>query len=98
MLESIAEHRGLWSATFDILTQSGQDEATREQLAASLDEARRGLARLFEGIAESDTSGGRAIGSLYQALLTGLAAQVLIDPDHAPSGKDLAAALRRITS
>ena len=97
VLDSIADHRGLWSATFDILAQSGQDEATREQLAGSLDEARRGLARLFEGIDESDTEGGRAIGSFYQALLTGLAAQVLIDPDHAPSGKELAAALRRIT-
>ncbi|MGW4773803.1 TetR/AcrR family transcriptional regulator [Nocardia sp. NPDC004278] len=98
VLDSIAAHRGLWSATFDILAQSGLDETTRAQLSAGLDEARRGLARLFEGIDESDTEGGYAIGSFYQALLTGLAAQVLIDPDHAPSGSELADALRRITS
>ena len=42
VLDSIADHRGLWSATFDIIAQSGQDEATRAQLAGSLDEARRG--------------------------------------------------------
>lgn len=98
VLDSIAAHRGLWSATFDIVAQSGLDETTREQLSAGLDEARRGLARLFEGIDESDTEGGYAIGSFYQALLTGLAAQVLIDPDRAPTGRELVDALRRITS
>jgi hypothetical protein len=37
-----------------------------------------------------------AVGSFYLALLPGVMAQWLIDPDHAPSGRDLAEALRTI--
>jgi hypothetical protein len=36
------------------------------------------------------------LGSFHQALLTGVMAQWLIDPDSAPSGHDLAGALRII--
>ena len=39
-----------------------------------------------------------AVGSFYQALLTGVLSQWLIDPEHAPSGQDLALALREIVS
>lgn len=92
VLDTIAAHRGVWSATFDVLAHPD----VRAQLAANLDEARAGLARLFDGIDENDTA-ARSSGTLYQALLTGIAAQYLIDPDHAPTGRDLADALRRIT-
>ncbi|GAA5102262.1 TetR/AcrR family transcriptional regulator [Nocardia iowensis] len=97
VIDSIGTHRGLWAATFDTIAQAGHDPATRDQLAAGLAEARSGLARLFEHIDEADETKGRAIGTFYQALLTGLAAQYLIDPEHAPTGADLAEALRRIT-
>ncbi|MEV6556528.1 TetR/AcrR family transcriptional regulator [Nocardia sp. NPDC051756] len=98
VIESIDGHRGLWAATFDIIAQGGHDPAIREQLAAGLAEARAGLARLFENVDEADTEQGRVIGTFYQALLTGLAAQYLVDPEHAPSGADLAEAVRRITA
>jgi hypothetical protein len=38
------------------------------------------------------------LGSIYQALLTGLAPQWLADPEHSLSGHDLAAALRTLTA
>jgi hypothetical protein len=38
------------------------------------------------------------VGSFYQALLTGVMAQWLIDPQHALSGRDLAEGLRVITA
>ncbi|WP_069165486.1 TetR/AcrR family transcriptional regulator [Nocardia altamirensis] len=97
VIDSIGAHRGLWAATFDTLAQAGHDPKTRDQLADKLTEARGGLARLFEHLDEADTAQGRAVGALYQALLTGVAAQYLIDPDHAPTGAELAAALRTIT-
>jgi hypothetical protein len=34
-----------------------------------------------------------AVGSFYLALLPGVMAQWLIDPEHSPSGRDLAEAL-----
>jgi hypothetical protein len=38
----------------------------------------------------------RAVGSLHQALLSGVLVQWLIDPGRAPSAADLAVALRAI--
>ncbi|MGW4244727.1 TetR/AcrR family transcriptional regulator [Nocardia sp. NPDC004722] len=89
---SVATHRGLWAATFDALSHP----ETRAQLAAQTGEARSGLARLFDGTAEEDPEAGRTVGALYQALLIGLAAQSLIDPESAPTGAELAEGLRRV--
>ena len=88
---TIAAHRGLWSATFEALAHPD----IRARLADNLDEARAGLARLFADGAGDSAAGS---GALYQALLTGMAAQLLIDPDKAPTGSELAEALRRTTS
>jgi AcrR family transcriptional regulator len=93
VLATIAAHRGVWSATFDALAHPD----ARAQLAGNLDEARAGLAQLFDGTDEDDPAATRSSGALYQALLTGIAAQYLIYPNHAPTGRDLADALRRIT-
>ncbi|MFE3255561.1 TetR/AcrR family transcriptional regulator [Nocardia sp. NPDC059091] len=88
--ESITAHRGLWGATFDALSHP----ETRAQLAEQTDESRSGLARLFGDTGAGDT--GRTVGAFYQALLVGLAAQALIDPETAPTGAELAEGLRRI--
>ncbi|MFF2550201.1 TetR/AcrR family transcriptional regulator [Nocardia sp. NPDC058058] len=88
--ESIADHRGVWAATFDALSHPD----SRARLAATMPEARAGLARLFGG---GDTEQDRTAGLVYQALLIGVAAQYLIDPETAPTASDLADGLRRIT-
>ncbi|WP_330180785.1 TetR/AcrR family transcriptional regulator [Nocardia sp. NBC_01503] len=92
--ESITAHRGVWSATLDALSHT----ESREQLAATTPEAQRGLAGLFEGMEDSDPEASRRVGTFYQALLIGVAAQLLIDPETAPTGTDLAEALHRITA
>ncbi|WP_067822468.1 TetR/AcrR family transcriptional regulator [Nocardia inohanensis] len=91
---SIGAHRGLWAATFDALAHP----ETRAQLAANTSEARSGLAQLFDAPAESGEDAGRTVGALYQALLIGVAAQYLIDPETAPTGRDLVAGLRTIAA
>uniref|UniRef100_UPI002455217D TetR/AcrR family transcriptional regulator n=2 Tax=Nocardia wallacei TaxID=480035 RepID=UPI002455217D len=93
VLATIAAHRGVWSATFDALAHP----EARAELAGSLAEARAGLARVFDGADEDDAASPGA-GTLYQALLTGIAAQYLIDPDRAPTGRELAESLRRLTA
>ncbi len=80
----------------EVVTQSRHQPEVREQLAAGLTGARAGLAALFdEGNDKADEQTTAAVGSLYQALLTGVLMQWLIDPETAPTGHDLAAALRR---
>ncbi|WP_460724530.1 TetR/AcrR family transcriptional regulator [Nocardia heshunensis] len=89
---SVVGNRGVWAATFDALAHPEM----RNRLAAQNDESRAGLARLFEGAEEGDAEAGRTVGALYQALLIGIAAQSLIDPENAPTGAELAEGLRRV--
>jgi hypothetical protein len=49
------------------------------------------------GIDPADRQRARAVGSLHQALISGVLVQWLIDPDRAPSPADLAAAMAAIT-
>jgi AcrR family transcriptional regulator len=95
VIDSFAESRPLWSATFEVLGQL--DQPIREQLAGWLKHARPGLAEVFGGL-DQDNKDAVVVGSFYQSLLTGVVAQYLIDPDNAPSGADLAHALRLIAA
>ncbi|WP_433330897.1 TetR/AcrR family transcriptional regulator [Spirillospora sp. CA-294931] len=97
VIGSMAEHRRLWAATFDTIGQVQHVPEIRDRLAEALAEARVGLAEGFGGV-EPGAENVWAIGSFYQALLTGIAAQFLIDPDRVPTGHELAEALRAITS
>jgi hypothetical protein len=72
-----------------------RDPAIREQLGESLEEARQGLAALVSGGRRDwDSASARALGSLCLAVLEGVVLQQLIDPARAPSGSDLARAIR----
>lgn len=67
----------------------------RAQLANALELARFGLANLFQGL-DDGSDEARAVGTVHQALLSGVMLQWLIDPDRAPSGADLVRGLRLI--
>ena len=98
VIEAFDESRALWSATFDVIGQIHHQPKVREHLAIGLHEAREGLGRMFAGPDDAlDDEAVREIGSFHQALLTGVMAQHLIDPDNAPTARQLAGALARIT-
>jgi hypothetical protein len=48
------------------------------------------------GVEEIDDETAHAVGSLGLALVNGLVLQWLVDPDRAPSGREVAATLRAI--
>jgi AcrR family transcriptional regulator len=99
MLELFAAHRPLWMASFEMLAQLDHAPEVREAVAAAQQRARLGLARLFHHLDPAlDERSAWAVGSFYLALLPGVMAQWLIDPDHAPSARDLAEALRVIVA
>jgi AcrR family transcriptional regulator len=99
ILELFAAHRPLWMASFEMLVQLDQAPEVREAVAAAQQRARLGLASLFHDLDPTlDERSAWAVGSFYLALLPGVMAQWLIDPDHAPSGRDLAEALRAIVA
>ena len=98
VIDSFAEYRRLWSATFDVIGQIDHQPKVREHLAVGLQQARDGLARMFADPGEDlDGTSVREIGNFHQALLTGVMAQHLIDPATAPTARQLANALARVT-
>jgi len=99
VLDTFASHRRLWAATFEIWGAIERVPELRQAVADGYQEARRGWAMLLSNIdAAVDEKKALAVGSFYQALLTGVLTQWLIDPERAPSGQDLAEALREIVA
>lgn len=99
IVDLFTTHRQLWAANFEILAQIEHIPEVRHVLASAGEQARPGLAMQFQQIdADVDEKSAKVVGSFHQALLTGVMAQWLIDPDNAPSGHDLAEALRIILS
>ncbi len=99
VLDTFASHRRLWAATFEIFGQVERVPEFRRFVGDALQDARRAWALMLSDIdATVDEKRALAVGSFYQALLTGVLSQWLIDPEHAPSGQDLALALREIVS
>jgi AcrR family transcriptional regulator len=99
VIESFAAHRPLWAASFEMLAQLDQAPEVRAAVAAAQERARLGLASLFHHLDPAlDEQKAWAVGSFYLALLSGVMAQWLIDPEHAPSAHDLAQALQAIVT
>lgn len=99
VIETFATHRQMWLATFDVFAQMDRVPDMRGALSAGVERARFAWAELLQGLdPEADSETARRVGSLYQALLSGVLVQWLIDPERAPSSHDLAEALRVIAA
>ncbi len=95
VIDSMATHRQLWAATMEILPQVDRLPELRAALAEGLQGGRLLWASLLQGLSPGDAD-AQPVGSFYQALLSGVLVQWLVDPDRAPSSRDLAGALRFI--
>mgnify|MGYP001202706930 CR=1 FL=1 len=99
VLGSFAEYREVWAATFDLYGVAGHVPEVRAAIAAGLQDGRLAWAWLLHGIShEADPGTAQAVGSVHQALLSGVLVQWLTDPDRAPSAQDLLAGLRVIAT
>jgi AcrR family transcriptional regulator len=97
VIDSFTTHRQLWVATFEATAQAQRSPELRAFLGSALQQGREGLVALFQNQDSAvDEHLAKTVGSFYQALLTGVWVQWLIDPERAPSGQDLAEALRLI--
>jgi AcrR family transcriptional regulator len=100
VIASFTNHRKLWLASFEPVAQLDHVPEIREFFAMAAQHSRTGLAALFQGVDESeiDEKTARSLGSFYYALMVGLLTQWLTDPEHAPTGRDFADALRTIAA
>jgi AcrR family transcriptional regulator len=94
ILDMFDKHRQSWAANFEVFAQVDHVPAVRAAQAEGLSDARKVLGAMFADAAPVE--GQSSVGSFYQALIIGVMAQWLIDPDNAPSGADLTEALRII--
>ncbi|WP_327638704.1 TetR/AcrR family transcriptional regulator [Kribbella sp. NBC_00482] len=89
--------RALWTAQFEVLSLGASMPELVSDLSKMQGEAREGLAHMFGGVApDADPEEVQAIGSLLQAMLLGVVAQSMFDPDTAPTGEELAKSLRAL--
>lgn len=99
VLETFVEHRELWVAQFEMMAQAERAPELKAAMAAVQREARLGLSALFQGKAEvPDNETEISRGTFYQALLAGLAAQWLLSPEQAPSGRELFRGLQAVSA
>jgi AcrR family transcriptional regulator len=99
-IDSFTRHGRLWAATFELAAQSDQMPEMRRLLADWMQHGRSGLVSLFHNLDEQAVDGHlvRTVGSFYQALMSGVLVQWLVDPQSAPSGRELADAVRSIAA
>jgi len=96
VIDSFQASSQVWLATFDIFTVAQRDPEIRAAVADGLEDGRKLWARLLYGVDDTDEATVRAIGSLHQALVSGVLVQWLIDPERAPSPAALALGLKAI--
>ncbi|MFJ5228091.1 TetR/AcrR family transcriptional regulator [Streptomyces sp. NPDC088400] len=97
----IASHttadRPMLVASVEAMAQAQRSPEIRRQIADAYERSRPEMAAGLHGIdAASDEETARAVGSVHMALVAGLSQQWLIDPERAPSARDVAAGLRAI--
>jgi len=98
VIDSFQASSQVWLATFDIFTVAQRDPEVRAAVAEGLEDGRKLWARLLYGVDDADEEKTRAIGSLHQALVSGVLVQWLIDPGRAPSPAELALGLQAIAN
>jgi AcrR family transcriptional regulator len=99
VIQSFGNHRGVLAASYEIMVRAEEVPEVRRRLAAAMEGARIALAELFTDVdAQAEPERARQVGSFYYAILSGLMTQWLVDPDNAPSGSDLGAALGEVLS
>jgi AcrR family transcriptional regulator len=95
MIDSFRRNPALWKANIEILAQTLHDDELRAQLADTEERARIGLGRTF---APDAPSASRAAGAVQFALIMGVMAQHLIDPDRAPDAEAIVDGLKALAT
>ncbi|MFC8451368.1 TetR/AcrR family transcriptional regulator [Kitasatospora sp. NPDC057223] len=99
IIELIRRHQGLWAAQFEMFGEIQRTPDMRPFVSQSQEHARRGLAALLQQVDPSlDDAAARLTATFYLVLMTGLIAQLLTDPENAPSSSELAEAVRLVAA
>ncbi|MGW0364400.1 TetR/AcrR family transcriptional regulator [Streptomyces sp. NPDC002990] len=97
-IKNFGELRWLWLASVEAFVHAQSSPELLATLAAGQRAARPHIAALLRGVPQEAVteSDARTLGSVQMALMTGVMVQALTDPEHAPTGRELAEGLRRL--
>jgi AcrR family transcriptional regulator len=100
VVDLFGEYRALWLTTFEAFLVSEHNPALRTQLAAGQWEGIRGMAASLAGVPEDEVAEDvvRTVGAVHTAMLSGVMAQHLLDPERAPSADEIVAGLRGLAA
>lgn len=97
IIDSFQQDRPVYAASLEIFGQMDRMPDLRAAFAGGIEETRGWWAKTLHDVdVRTDEKTARALGSFYQALMSGVMIQWLIDPDRAPSADDLVDALRLV--
>jgi hypothetical protein len=92
-----ARRRHVWAATFDLRSVARRVSEVNDAIARGLQDGRLAWAQLLHGIdPHAEPGKAQAVGSVHQALLSGVLIQWLTGPRRAPTADDLTTALRAV--
>ncbi|MFL6071952.1 MAG: TetR/AcrR family transcriptional regulator [Mycobacteriales bacterium] len=102
VIESFTTSRQLWSASYELLLLAEHSPEIRTFMTEAMRLARTGLVKIFlnagpEVDPDADEAEAIALGGFFYALMSGVLVQYLIDPESAPSARDLARSMRMAT-
>nr|WP_273378880.1 TetR/AcrR family transcriptional regulator [Actinopolymorpha pittospori] len=78
----------------EAFAQASHSDRLRAQLASYYERSRQEYVEASREFTGVDGAEARAVGSFHMALLDGLMLQWILDPEHAPSGQEMAGAFR----
>ena len=97
IVELFRTDRKLWTTYVESLAEAARSPRLHDALVGAQRESREELASMFHALpedAEEADRHARVLGGFYQSLLTGLMVQWVLDPDTAPTGAEVAEAIR----
>lgn len=91
-IASYNSNRKLWLASVEAAVEAEHTPRVRELMVQALGEGRRGVTAGLLGVPEDevDDRSLRTVGAVQLALMSGVLVQWMLDPEHAPSGADVA--------
>ncbi|MFE3325512.1 TetR/AcrR family transcriptional regulator [Streptomyces sp. NPDC059176] len=97
VIAAFEESRTVWKLQLEVVTRLDDDEVLRDAIKEPQRQGRLGIAEHFLGIdPEAEPEKARTAGLLFQALVAGVMIQWMVDPETAPSAKDLTDGLRAV--
>ncbi|MCE0768718.1 TetR/AcrR family transcriptional regulator [Pseudonocardia sp. RS11V-5] len=96
VVDLFTRERRLWVTYVESLAESARSPRLHDALVGAQHRTREELASMFHALPDDPAEADhrtRVLGGFYQALLTGLMVQWVVDPEAAPTGADVAEAI-----